>query len=107
MEADGIVREVKIEQEDICEVCQKTKSNMNEVNWKRHKDACEKKKKLQIKRKNTFESHKMTKFFKTTTASAGARLNVGGANVVSQSLTYQYQKVGIRCKDHIKVVIKL
>ena len=24
--------------------------------------------------------------------------------IVARSLTYQYQKVGIRCKDHIKVV---
>ena len=45
MEGDTIEKVVIIEakeinQEDVCEVCQKIKGKMNETNWKRHTTAC-------------------------------------------------------------------
>ena len=57
----------------VCEVCQKIKSGMNEVNWKSHRAACERKNN-ELKRKNTFGCQKMTKFFKLKTASGGVLL---------------------------------
>ena len=103
---EGVTSEkvVKMDQKEInhedivCEVCQKIKGKINEINWKRHTTACKDKeekkaKKAKLKRKNEFGNQKMTKFLINKTArigvdagvtvsvSYGATVDVSGADV--------------------------
>ena len=79
MEGDTIEKVVimdpkEINQEDVCEVCQKIKGKINETNWKRHTTAC--KGKENKKRKIEYGNQKMTKYFKTETARIGVDAGV-------------------------------